>query len=96
MDMRPFGFAQLGRQPTFEAKRGELRGKLDHQYRIGKAPKRFRAVNASSDEQERQSGSQPQQESENIGPPALGQRRNIFLALVRCQRGIQGCCTSRA
>ena len=96
MHMRPFGFAELRRQSAFEPERGKLRSKFDNQYRIGKPAQRIRAIDTSGDEQKRQTRSQPQQEPEDIGPPALGQRCNIFLVLVLVRPRIRGCSTSRA
>ena len=96
MDMRSFGLAQLCCQPALQAEGGQLGGKLDHQYRIGKASQRIGAIDAPGDEQKWQARSQPQQKAEDIGPPALGQRGDIFLAFVSGWRAVQCGCTSRA
>ena len=47
MDMGSLGLAQLGCQPAFEAKGGELCRKFDHQYRIGKASQRIGAIDTT-------------------------------------------------
>ena len=82
MDMGSLGLAQLGCQPAFEAKGGELCRKFDHQYRIGKAPERIGAIDTTGDEQKRQTRGEAQQKTEYIGPSAFRQRSNIVLALV--------------
>ena len=82
-------FRQLFGQPAPQPHGGELRGKFDDQYGIGKTPEQLRPVHAPGDEQERQTRGKAQHETRDIGPPALGKRCDVTLvaramAVHRC------------
>lgn len=78
MGMRPIGTGQRLGEPALEAQRGEQRRDFDHQHRDRIAADNVRAIGAAGDEQERQPGGEAQDEAENVGSPALGERVDVL------------------
>src|SRR5579859_1873987 len=75
--MRATGLGELLGEAALEAERGELGSELDDDRRVGEAAQNVGAIPAAGDEQEGQARRQPQQEAEEVGSAALGQRRDV-------------------
>ena len=76
-DVRLVGVRKLLGQPALQPQRRQLRRELDDQDRISEAAERLGAVHAPGDEQERQARDQPEDEAEEVDPPAARQRRQV-------------------
>ena len=70
-------------EPAPQAQRGDLRGELDRQHRIGKASERSWPIDPAGDEQERHHARQPKHEAEDIEPAAAGERRHVGVGARR-------------
>ena len=77
--MRLVGGRQLLGEAALQAQRRELRGELDDDHRISEAAEQLRPVEAAGDEQEGQARGEPEQEAEEVGPPALGERGDVLV-----------------
>ena len=90
-DMRLVGGRELLGEAALQPHRRELRAQLHDDHREGEAPEQLRPVIAPGDEQEGQPRDEPQQEAEEIGPAALGQRGDVVAAAVGGGGGVGQC-----
>ena len=74
------GRAQLFGEAALEAEGGELGDEFDDEHREGEAPDRFGAIPAARDVEEGQARDEAEDEAEEIGATALGERSGIGVA----------------
>ena len=89
-DVRLVGGRELLGEAALQPQGGELGGELDDDDRISEAAEQLRPVEAPGDEQEGQPRGEPQQEAEEIGPPALGQSGDVLVGAGRRSRSMRG------
>ena len=83
----------LRKAPLF-AHRTDQRDQFDHDQRRREATQGVRAVEASRDEQERQTRHEAQNEAEEILPPTFCQGGEVFVRFFRCHPA--GPCSARS
>ena len=83
MGMGLVGGRELLGEAALEAHGRELGGELDHDHRISEAAEQLRPVKMAGDEQEGDARDQPDDEAEEVGPPALGEGGDIVVGAGR-------------
>jgi hypothetical protein len=81
--LRPVSIGQQLREPTSQAKSGELGSEFDGEHRISEAAQLGRSVNPAGDEQEWEPRREPEHESEYVQPPPAREGRHVRIRCVR-------------
>ena len=78
------GSQPLG-EPALEPERRQQREQLDRHQRRGEPPERLGAIEPAGDEQKRDARGEPQEEAEEVGASALGERGDVVAAGCLCR-----------